>query len=72
MQPEDQTTIDALHALIVESSHAGGEAAEFWRAFDALAGDLGARAFADDADGDLREAWCEVLANADDAGFAVP
>lgn len=45
---------------------------EFWTGFDALAGDLCQRAFADEAEPELRERYCAILASADDMGFAVP
>ena len=44
----------------------------FWTGVDALAGDLCQWAFADEAEPELRERYCAILANADDMGFAVP
>lgn len=49
-----------------------GTPAEFWAGFEALEGDLGSQAFADDVEPEVRERFCEILANADDAGWAVP
>lgn len=72
MSPDDIELIQHLHTYVVEGTAAGKSLAEFWQGFDSLAGDLNARAFADDAPDDLREAYCEVLGNADDAGYAAP
>jgi hypothetical protein len=70
MTPEQQRKIDELHAFVIDYQRAGKTRRQFWEEFDALEGDLRELAFSDDADPDLREALCEVLANADDAGYA--
>lgn len=45
---------------------------DFWDGFNALAGAIDTRAFADDAEPELRERYTAILANADVAGFMVP
>lgn len=45
---------------------------DFWAGWDAISGDLCKRVWADDADPELREAYTDLLACADDAGWAVP
>lgn len=72
MTPDQQRKIEELHAFVVGYARAGKTRRQFWAEFDAIAGDLGKLAFADDASPDLCEQYCEVLANADDAGFAGP
>jgi hypothetical protein len=46
--------------------------ADFWAGWDRIAGDLCQQVWADDADPDVREAYTDLLADADDAGWAVP
>lgn len=46
--------------------------ADFWAGWDAIAGDLADRAWDDNADPELREAFTDLLSAADDAGWAVP
>ena len=72
MSPEDRATLDALDAYVLGFERSGKTARDFWQGFGALEGDLSTRAFADDSAAELRERYCEVLANADDAGYAVP
>jgi len=45
---------------------------DFWTGWDEVAGDLASHAWADGASPDLREAYTELLAEADDRGWAVP
>lgn len=70
MTPEQEQKIEELHQFVINYQRAGKTRRQFWQEFDALEGGLQAQAFADDADAGLREAFCEVLANADDAGYA--
>lgn len=72
LSPADAATIEALHRHVHTFERAGKSAADFWDTFASIEGDLGTRAFSDDAKPELRERYCEVLANADDAGYAVP
>ena len=46
--------------------------ADFWAGWDAIAGDLVDEVWSDNADPELREAFTDLLASADDAGWAVP
>ena len=64
--------LDALDAYVIQFNRAEGSARDFWAGFEAIEGDLGERAFAEDAEPELRERFTEILANADDAGFAAP
>lgn len=59
-----------LEAYVVQA--AGKSPAEFWRGFEDVSGDLDREAFADCADAELLERYTSLLANADEAGFAVP
>ena len=72
MTPAQARMIEQLHQFVIGYARAGKTRRQFWAEFDAIAGDLGALAFSDDASAELREQYCEVLANADDAGFAAP
>lgn len=45
---------------------------QFWIGWDAIAGDLAKEVWSDDADGNLRWAFTELLEAADDAGWHVP
>ena len=56
-----------LHDTDHTTSHA-----DFWAGWDAIAGDLADRAWDDNADPELREAFTDLLSAADDAGWAVP
>lgn len=64
--------LDALDAYVTRFERSGKTARDFWAGFDAIEGDLGKLAFADDAEPELRERFTAILANADDAGYAVP
>jgi len=46
--------------------------ADFWAEWDALAGNLAEQVWSDDADPELREAYTDLLASADDGGWGVP
>lgn len=46
--------------------------ADFWAGWDRVAGSLAAEVWSDDATPELREAYTDLLATADDAGWAVP
>ena len=72
MLDRDAAAISKLHDFVGEAHRAQMEPSEFWIQFAALADGVDQRAYEEDADPDLREAFCEVLANADDAGFVVP
>ena len=72
MTPEQARKIEELDSFVVHYARAGKTRRQFWDEFHALAGDLGKQAFAHDGPADLRERYCEVLANADDAGFDGP
>lgn len=72
MTPEQASRLAELDDFVTRYARAGKTRRQFWAEFDALAGDLGTLAFADAASPELREHYCEVLANADDAGFAGP
>lgn len=73
MKPEDAKMIEALHAYVVEASRAGASYDAFWDGFCEIEGDdFSKRALADDAEPELTEQYCEVMASADDAGYMVP
>ncbi len=46
--------------------------ADFWAGWDEVAGDLASHAWAEGVAPELREAYAELLAEADDRGWAVP
>lgn len=46
--------------------------ADFWAGWDAISGDMCKQVWAEDVDPELREAYTDLLACADDAGWAVP
>lgn len=60
-----------LVAYLTQVTHDTSHA-NFWAGWDALAGDLADQAWAEDVDPWLREAFTDLLAAADDAGWAVP
>lgn len=72
MQQADAASIANLQAFVVEAHKKQMDPAQFWIELAKLAEGVDERAYADDADPELREAFTEVLAHADDAGFAVP
>lgn len=67
-----ETRLDDPLNFVCSYERGGKTPRDFWNAFDASAGDLHRLAWADDADPELRERFTEILACADDAGFAVP
>lgn len=72
MLEADTAVIARLHDFVVTAHRAQMDPPQFWIQFAALSDGIDSRAYEDDADPELREAFCEVLANADDAGFVVP
>ena len=44
----------------------------FWADWDAIAGDLATLVWSEEAEPEAREAFTDLLARADDAGWAVP
>ena len=60
-----------LVAYLAKADHTTTHA-DFWAGWDAIAGDLADQAWDDNADPELREAFTDLLAAADDAGWAVP
>lgn len=64
--------LQALERYVFEFERGERSNSEFWMGFDALAGNLCQWAFADEAEPELRERYCAILANADDMGYAVP
>lgn len=67
-----RSSAPSLDAYVTRFERSGKTARDFWTGFDAIEGDLGKLAFSDDAEPELRERFTAILANADDAGFAVP
>lgn len=72
MLDADAAAIARLHAFVASAEARHMDLSQFWIEFAGLADGVDKRAYDDDADPELHEAFCEVLANADDAGFAVP
>lgn len=72
MLEADASAIARLHDFVYAAHRQQIDASQFWIEFAALSDGIDKRAYEDDADPELHEAFCEVLANADDAGFAVP
>ena len=68
--PKQEDRLAQLEAYVVEAT--GKSPVEFWQGFEEIAADLDTEVFADDADGELVERYTSLLANADEAGFAVP
>jgi hypothetical protein len=66
-----QDRLNALDAYIGQFDRTK-TARDFWAGFEAIEGDLGEQAFAEDADPELLEQLTAILANADEAGFAAP
>ena len=64
--------LQALERYVFQFDRGERSNSEFWTGFDALARDLCQCAFADEAEPELRERYCAILANADDMGYAVP
>ena len=59
-----------LEAYVVAAT--GKSPAEFWRGFGEIAQNLDSEAFAAEADGELLGRYTSLLANANEAGLAVP
>lgn len=72
MLEADAAAIARLHDFVHAAHRQQMDPSQFWIEFARLSDGVDHRAYEDDADPALREAFCEVLANADDAGFAVP
>ena len=72
MQQADAASIAKLHAFVIEAQKKQMDPPQFWIEFAALSEGVDERAYLDDADPELRDAFTGVLAHADDAGFAVP
>lgn len=68
--PKQEDRLAKLEAYVVEAT--GKSPVEFWQGFEEISADLDTEVFADDADGELVERYTSLLANADEAGFAVP
>lgn len=69
---ELETKLEQLLEFVCRYERKDKTPRDFWGAFDAEAGALAKLAWADEADPELRERFTEILACADDAGFAVP
>lgn len=63
--------LSQLATYLAESNHSTA-LTDFWAGWDAIAGNLSDEVWSDDADPDLREAFTDLLASADDAGWVVP
>lgn len=72
MLDADAVAIAKLQDFVASASARQMDASQFWIELARLADGVDKRAYEDDADPELREAFCEVLANPDDPGFAVP
>ena len=68
--PEQEDRLVKLEAYVVEAT--SKSPVEFWHGFEQVSGHLDREAFAEDADAELLESYTSLLANADEAGFAVP
>jgi len=60
-----------LADYLAKTDHATNHA-DFWTGWDAIACDLVDEVWSDNADPDMREAFTDLLASADDASWAVP
>lgn len=72
MLDADAAAIARLHDFVVTASALQMDPSQFWIEFAGMMGGIDKRAYEDDADPELRDAYFEVLAHADNAGFAVP
>lgn len=61
--------LDELERFVGEYSSENLSATDFWDGFWAVAHTLDERAFADDAEPELRERYTNILAVADERGF---
>ena len=69
--PEVQERLDALSAFVRAYDPRGKTRRQFWREFAAAAGDLPVIALADGANMRLHLRYCEILAEAIEAGYVV-
>lgn len=72
MLDADAAAIARLHAFVVSAHARHMDPSQFWIEFAGIVDGIDKRAYEDDADPALREAYFEVLAHADNAGFVVP
>lgn len=72
MTPDHARQLDALETLVRSFDRHGKSRRQFWDEFEALAGDMEQLAFAADADPELSNRYTDILAMADDAGYAGP
>lgn len=72
MDKDTATRLDQLETFVGTYKRDELDPTDFWDGFFALAGPLDQLAFADDADEELRERYCAILACADESGFMVP
>lgn len=68
--PEQEDRLVKLEDYVVEAT--GTPLREFWRGFAEIAQNLDSEAFAAEADGELLGRYTSLLANANEAGLAVP
>lgn len=61
----------ALADYLASTDHSTSHA-DFWAEWDKIAGNLVDEVWSDNADPELREAFIDLLASADDAEWAVP
>ena len=67
---DQERRLQLLEAYVVEETAKAPRA--FWEGFQEIADDLDKAVFAEDGDAELIERYTTLLANADDAGYAVP
>jgi hypothetical protein len=72
MLKADALAIARLQDFVASASTRQMDPSQFWIEFSGMADGIDTRAYEDDADPELREAFRQVLAGANDAGFAVP
>lgn len=72
MREADAAEIAKLQGFVENAHSRQMDPAQFWVEFALLADGIDKRVYEDDADPELRAAFVDVLAHADDAGFAVP
>ena len=70
--PEQEIRLTALMAWVGKFDRTGKTRRQFWSAFEEQEGDLGKLAFAGGADTVLAERYTDILAMADDMGYAGP
>ena len=69
---EHARRLDVLDAYVLNFERRGKNRRQFWERFGDIAGELEQLVFTDGAEPELSERYCEILANADGAGFACP